>query len=169
MNDSEFDREAAQLLRNIGLVDTDTLNFFQSKHHGSEWKSSIKVPSPPKTRRTSSMGTTYKQRRLHSDRKESQERHQNGTTSLRKEREVSEKVQKSPKHTSSNSSSTSGQTSRRMGGPDGRFGFVRSTSSGSVVQTADVNQVSLCDNKNLFSSFKFNYTDTYKSFIYLYI
>ena len=147
MNESEFDREATQLLRNIGLVDTDTLNFFQSEHHGSEWKSSIKVPSP-KARRHSSM-ITHKQRRLHSDRKQGQERHQNGTTSQRKEREVSEKISKSPKHTSSNSSgntSTSGQTSRRMGGPDGRFGFARSTSSSGVLQTTDINQVRLCVN-----------------------
>ncbi len=57
MSDNEFNSLASQLLKDIGVQDTDTLNFFQTKPHSTDWKSSIKVPLPPKHRRAS--GTAH--------------------------------------------------------------------------------------------------------------
>ncbi len=61
MSDSDFDYLASQLLKDIGVQDSSTLNFFQTRPLSNEWKSHIKVPStsvsPPKHRRTGSSGT----------------------------------------------------------------------------------------------------------------
>ncbi len=57
MSENEFNSLASKLLKDIGVQDTDTLNFFQTKPNSTEWKSSIKVPLPPKHRRTS--GTAH--------------------------------------------------------------------------------------------------------------
>lgn len=75
MSDSEFDYLASQLLKDIGVQDSTTLNFFQTRPLSSEWKSSIKVPSarsPPKHRRTGSSGTAR-------TRQTAREGQQNGT------------------------------------------------------------------------------------------
>ena len=56
MSESDFEREATQLFRNLGLpLGKDSLDFFQSDNaHKSDWKSSIRQPgpSPPRHRRT---------------------------------------------------------------------------------------------------------------------
>ena len=57
MSENEFNSLASKLLKDIGVQDTDTLNFFQTKPNSTEWKSSIKVPLPPKHRRAS--GTAH--------------------------------------------------------------------------------------------------------------
>ena len=58
MTEADFEREANKLLRDLGLP-SDTLNFFESESaKTSNWKSSLKAPSPPKARRVSSTGTT---------------------------------------------------------------------------------------------------------------
>ncbi len=58
MSEADFEREANKLLRDLGLP-SDTLNFFDSDTaKTSNWKSTLKAPSPPKARRVSSTGTT---------------------------------------------------------------------------------------------------------------
>ena len=55
MSESDFEREATQLLRGMGLhLDADTLNFFQSDNLLSgddKWKDGLRKPSPPRLRR----------------------------------------------------------------------------------------------------------------------
>lgn len=58
MSEADFNLVASQLLKDIGVKDTTTLDFFQNKPQSAEWKSSIKAPSPPKNRRTASSGMT---------------------------------------------------------------------------------------------------------------
>ena len=58
MTEADFEREANKLLRDLGLP-SDTLNFFESDSaKTSNWKSTLKAPSPPRARRVSSTGTT---------------------------------------------------------------------------------------------------------------
>lgn len=78
MTEADFEREATKLLRELGLP-SDTLNFFESDSaNSSNWKSTIKAPSPPKARRVSSTGAT-----LQSERRQ-RERAANGPSSLRR-------------------------------------------------------------------------------------
>lgn len=53
--EAEFDREATQMLRNMGLEhDADALNFFlsdKSTSGGEKWKEVLRKPSPPSLRR----------------------------------------------------------------------------------------------------------------------
>ena len=58
MTEAEFEREATQLFRDLGLsLDQGALNFFESDDHGlglsaeSDWKSGLKKPSQPRVRR----------------------------------------------------------------------------------------------------------------------
>ncbi len=85
MGDNEnFEVLAEQLLKDIGVKDSSTLDFFQTKPLSTDWKSSIKkVPSqsPPKNRRTGSSGTAHS--RLMA-RQWQQQQQQNGTQSQRK-------------------------------------------------------------------------------------
>ena len=50
--EAEFDREAAQLFRNMGLREVDTINYFQSSSRDSnKWKEGLRKPSRPRIRR----------------------------------------------------------------------------------------------------------------------
>ena len=63
MTEADFEREATKLLRDLGLP-SDTLNFFESDSaNSSNWKSTIKAPSPPKVRRVSSSGAATRRQR----------------------------------------------------------------------------------------------------------
>ena len=54
--EAEFEREATQMLRNIGLRDVDELNYFQTSSSGGNnssrsWKEGLRKPSEPRIRR----------------------------------------------------------------------------------------------------------------------
>ena len=54
--EADFEREATQLLRNIGLRDVDELNYFQTSSSGGSnssrsWKEGLRKPSEPRIRR----------------------------------------------------------------------------------------------------------------------
>lgn len=51
--EAEFDREATQMLRNMGLEhNADTLNFFLSTSGSEKWKEVLRKPSPPSLKRS---------------------------------------------------------------------------------------------------------------------
>lgn len=134
MNDTEFEREAAQLFNKIGLVNTESLNYFQTNPHGTDWKSSLKAPSHPIARRTSSTGVMSR----HSSHINGQESHQKVSASLKlrpRERGIpGEESAHSPQQAPTSNTNTSGQTKsghprRTAGLADSRFGFASSTAT----------------------------------------
>ena len=82
MTEADFHREATQLFQEMGLdLPPDTLDFFEKDSaEKTNWKSGLKVPSPPRARRTNSSGTTHTQKRQ----QQGIERHRNSSSSLKR-------------------------------------------------------------------------------------
>ena len=128
MTDVDFDSVASQLLKDMGVQDTETLNYFQRKPHSTEWKTSIKVPSPPKARRTKSSGTTY-------TRQAPKEVPQQNGSGVRRH-SVQDKLLRSPQRHSSANGGPAQTSSKQTGGPGGKFGYGSSATEASGKQVS---------------------------------